>query len=56
VDAVTAELLRRGLGAEGFSPGTGAEQAAAWKAAFAPLTEEEMLAVDGILMGGPAEQ
>lgn len=56
VDAVTAELLRRGLGTETFAPGAGAAQAAAWKAAFGPLTEEEMLAVDGILMGGPVEQ
>ncbi len=44
-------LLRRSLGGESFAPGMGREHLEAWKRAFAPLTEEEMLVVDGILMG-----
>ena len=55
MDTVVTDLLRRSLGAEEFTPGSGAEYVAAWKAAFAPLTEDEMLAIDGILVGGPTE-
>lgn len=53
---VAAGLLRRALGAESFSPGTGKEQAEAWKRAFAPLTDDEMLLVDGILMSDAVQQ
>ena len=52
MDAVVSDLLRRSLGPESFAPGAGAEHVAAWKAAFGPLTEDEMLAIDGILVGG----
>lgn len=51
-----ASLLRQTLGNESFTPGGGKQQADAWKRAFAPLTEDEMLLVDGILMSGPVEQ
>ena len=55
VDAVGADLLRRALGPPDFTPSSGAVHAAAWKAAFAALTEDEMLTIDGILVGGADE-
>jgi hypothetical protein len=52
LDTVAADLLRRSVGGPAFTPRRGAAHAAAWKAAFAPLTEDEMLSIDGILVGG----
>ncbi|HWQ54212.1 MAG TPA: hypothetical protein VN442_11045 [Bryobacteraceae bacterium] len=51
-----AALLRQALGSESFTPGAGKQHADAWKRAFAPLTDDEMLLVDGILLSGPVEQ
>lgn len=49
-------LLRRGLGEAEFAPGMGQEHVEAWKRAFAPLTEDEMLLVDGILLSDATQQ
>lgn len=51
-----AAFLRRSLGGDEFAPGMGERQLAEWRDAFAPLTEEEMLLVDGILMGDATQQ
>ncbi len=51
-----ATLLRRAVGEVEFVPGMGQEHVEAWKRAFAPLTEEEMLLVDGILMSDATRQ
>jgi hypothetical protein len=53
--AATA-LLRRAVGEVEFVSGMGQEHVEAWKRAFAPLTEEEMLLVDGILMSDATRQ
>jgi hypothetical protein len=51
-----AALLRRSLGGDEFAAGMGERQLAEWRDAFAPLTEDEMLLVDGILMGDATQQ
>lgn len=53
---VAAGLLQHALGSPGFAHGVGEEHAAAWKRAFAPLTEDEMLLVDGILLSDAGQQ
>jgi len=55
LDAVVAGFLRSALGGAPFFPGMGREHLAAFQRAFAGLSEEEMLAVDGILMTEPGQ-